>query len=193
MSNDFPLRPTPSHCSDETINELFDGELAIHVAMSKAIDRVNELMRPAIPKLNAETIANGRVNEIEVYAGFDKNGHMTTKCVPRDPEHDALVQREKQARLEHMQRHIEYVRKEITEKRLDALDPDWRERFADYRAAELFYVKELNAERIRPRRLGNVVAGGHFEPEERADEWHNSDEDDDGFDSDLDGRGGERE
>lgn len=54
---------TPNDASDEQIAKLFGDELKPLEAMAKAIDRVNELMRPA---LNAEMLMSGRANELPV-------------------------------------------------------------------------------------------------------------------------------
>lgn len=54
---------TPENAPDELIARLFGDDLKPLEAMSKAIDRVNNLMRPA---LNAETLMSGRTNDLPV-------------------------------------------------------------------------------------------------------------------------------
>src|SRR5688572_12416985 len=136
----FPLPRVPKEASDEAIHALFGDDFRAEKAMAAAIDRVNELMRPA---LNAETVMSGRTNDLLVYAQ-NENGKLVTRSIPRPEGHDELLKAEREARLAHARRHAELVRQEITERRLTEIDPDWRERFSDWKAAELFYVKELN-------------------------------------------------
>ena len=54
----------PDEASDETINQLFEGELATSKATAAALGRLEKIMHE--PVLNAETLANGRVNEIDL-------------------------------------------------------------------------------------------------------------------------------
>ena len=55
-----------------------------------------------------------------------------------------MRQQNRQRRVDQIQRHIEEIRKENTERRLTEIDPHWRERFHDYMAAEYFYAAELH-------------------------------------------------
>src|SRR5688572_15790009 len=65
---------TPENAPDEKIAELFGDELKPAIAVAKAMDRIHELMRPA---LNPETLANGRRNEIDLRG---KNLDIRYKC-----------------------------------------------------------------------------------------------------------------
>jgi hypothetical protein len=67
----FVLKPTPDQASDSMITkmtELFGNDLKLAEATAKAMDRVQEAMRPA---LNPETLANGRSNEIDLRRKYD--------------------------------------------------------------------------------------------------------------------------
>lgn len=58
-----PELPSEVPVDEEKIKKIFSDELKLAEATAKAMERINTLMRP---KLNAETVVSGRVNEIDL-------------------------------------------------------------------------------------------------------------------------------
>jgi hypothetical protein len=68
---DFRMVPKPDLASDsliEKMSSIFGNDLKLAEATTKAMERVQEAMRPA---LNPETLANGRSNEIDLRRKYD--------------------------------------------------------------------------------------------------------------------------
>jgi hypothetical protein len=173
---------TPTNAPDSLIKELFGDNEGVAKAAAAAMERLLNVM----PKLNAETLANGRTNDLLVYAQ-NENGKLVTRSIPRPEGHDAMLKAEREARLAHARRHAELVRQEITERGLTEIDPDWRDRFSDWKAAELFYVKELNPG--YPAAYSRIVnGGGGTQPDETEEIPYRDPDEDVDFDADLEDR-----
>ncbi len=57
---------TPNNAPDSLIKELFGDDEGVAKAAAAAMDRILAKAMPGLPALNAETLASGRVNEIDL-------------------------------------------------------------------------------------------------------------------------------
>lgn len=145
MSNDnvFPLRPSPKDASDELVNKYW--EMAVQLMQ----DEAKRL-------LNLETFNNAplveELSQVGMESYLDCNGKRCYR-----PMGQGLQQRQLNKIRENYEyrRHVESVYREITERRLTELDPDWRDHYKTFEAAELAYWRELQVKRD---------AGSQFEP-----------------------------
>lgn len=155
---------TAATASEDAIHALFGDDFRAARAAAAAIDRVNELMRPG---LNAETLANGRVNDLlttkkrhrpDIYecvscgTQFQQDvecpscGSADMRLFMRAPPAGSFPGSDKEAWL--------------TEQ-----DPDWRERFGDVERALDFYQPDPTpAPRMRLVNGGGGVEPAEFEP-----------------------------
>jgi hypothetical protein len=158
---------TPDNASDSLIARLFGDELKAAEATAKAMDRINELMRPAP---NAETLANGRSNEIDL-RGKDLDIRYEYHGAFRGKQHWSCWD------------HRSYDGEESAigsgESKEDALVD-----LMDKIGAEAAEPEPM----VRTVKLGNVVAGnGNDSPLEYSEPRYQDPDEDDGvtFDSDL--------
>jgi hypothetical protein len=138
--NVIPLRPTPNHFTDqEFASSLFDYA-------------VQGMKDEAARLLNAETILNDRplpdrvereleqLEQVGLESYIDCNGKRCYR-----PAGAGLRQRQLNRIRENYEyrAHVEAVYRELTERRLTEIDPEWRDHYKTFEAAERAYWEEL--------------------------------------------------
>lgn len=153
--NVIELRPTPSpkQMSETEINRWW--ELAKELTQKHA---ENLIADPTLgERLDRENQTEAELSQVGLESYIDCNGRRCYR-----PFGDGLRQRQMNRIRENYEyrRHVEAVYRELTIRRLDQIDPDWRDHYKTFDAAEQAYWLELQ------KLAGRVVDCGPFEPKD---------------------------
>jgi hypothetical protein len=177
----FPLpndMRAPGLVSETVINRLWDGDLDVRKAAAAEVDR-QLAMRPT---LNAETLANGRRNEINLQKRAYDFKYDYHSAAPREQQ-VSVIDLNTYDGAPDSEGCSHFIGRGATMP--EALD-DLLEQFADYDA-------DAEAAPDSIRTFGRIVnGGGGTQPDETEEIPYSDPDEDNGFDSDLDGSGNER-